>query len=119
MRIWEINEEMGLKKVDNPTTVEGHSYEGVMATGNFEPIKGFDYGVGLLEMSVKCPVARRRPFITITTIDDGVWQAEGSRPVNVNDVARVITHLFRKTLPSETELNDALSQFDIYGAYTG
>ncbi len=117
MNIHQIREELGLKKYLNTTFKDGFAYRGVLATGNLTTIG--DYGVGLLCMNIKNPIELKYPIITITTIDDGVWQGYGNKFINVEELAKQFTKNFGLMLPTEKELNDFLSTYNIYGSYTG
>ena len=117
MNIHEIKDNLGLKKYFDDQLYDGFGYRGVLATGNFTCVG--DYGVGLLTMTVKNPNKLDHPTITITTIDDGVWQGYGNTFVNVNTLAKQFTHTFGIMLPTEEELNIFLKPYGIYGQYTG
>lgn len=117
MDIWQIRNELGLKKYNDPNTKDGYGYKGVVSTGDFTCIG--DYGVGLLCVSIKNPTELKYPIITITTIDDGVWQGYGNKIIDVNELVEKFDKNFGVKLPSENELNDFLSTYGIFGQYTG
>ena len=117
MDIWQIRNELGLKKYNEPNTKDGYGYKGVVSTGDFTCIG--DYGVGLLCVNIKNPTELKYPIITITTVDDGVWQGYGNKTIDVDELVENFDKNFGVKLPSENELNDFLSAYGIFGQYTG
>jgi len=117
MNIWEIKNELGLKKYDNPNSKDGYMYQGVLTSGNLQSI--FDYNVGLLTVNIKNPKELKYPIITITTVDDGVWQGYGSKYVDVEQLVKQFKERFGTKLPSEAILNNFLNHYGIFGGFTG
>lgn len=113
MNIHRIIEEMGLKKYKIPGT-EKHCYKGVLISSKFKGV--YDYGIGLLEVKFEAPEKlENNPAITITTIDDGVWQGYANKPVDIDEICKSFEQSFGKVLPTEQELNKFLQEFGIYG----
>ena len=119
LSIWDISDLLGLRKVATKDIISNNAYEGVFATGDFNCI--FDYNVGLLQVNIKVPNNVNNIAITITTIDDGVWQgfAEDFSKVDIDKLAFDITSNFGTKLPTEEEFNKLLSKYNIFGMYTG
>lgn len=117
MDIWQIKNELGLKKY-NETYLkdgDGYGYKGVVSTGDFTCIG--DYGIGLLQIDIKNHL--KYSMVVITTIDDGVWQGYGNKNIDVDKIAKEFDENFGVKLPTEKELNDFLSDYGIFGQYTG
>ena len=123
-RIWKIQEMLGLEKVSNIR------YTGVYSTGDFEGT--YDYGAGLLTVSITGYPTKNQDvwslLFTISTIDDGCWQAYDITPTDnrdgvekrIEELAKAFMEFNPKTaLPSEKELNDFLMKFDLRGEFTG
>lgn len=120
MTIWEIEKEMGLRKKDSPHHTGGFYYEGVFATGDFKGVD--DYGRGLLSVKISQLPPYPTNKISITTIDDGVWQGfsdEIFTPEIIEKLAKDFSDEFRNVLPTEEKLNKFLNKYKIHGLYTG
>ena len=117
MDIWQIRNELGLKKYNDTRLKDGYGYKGVVSTGNFTCIG--DYGIGLLQINIKNQNDLKYPIVVITTIDDGVWQGYGNKNIDVDKIAKNFDENFGVKLPTEKELNDFLSDYGIFGQYTG
>lgn len=117
MNIWEIQKELGFKKVDDLSAADGVAYKGVFTTGKF----GIgDYNVGLVTVIIRKPLNPSYPVINITTIDDGGWSAY-AKDINKVDIELIKKQLeqFGTVLPTENDFNYVLKQFNIWGYYTG
>lgn len=119
--IWEIRDLLGLRH-------SGRGYEGTFTTGAFDQL--FDYDAGLLFVSMRrIPASPYSFMISISTVDDGVWQAEDLKQDYTEEEAdqrtEEIVNAFLKfmdgstKLPSEKDLNQFLQKFGIWGRYTG
>jgi hypothetical protein len=129
LRIYEIIKLLGLVKKKQPHIV---SYEGVFTSGEFVNVL-FDYDVGLLHVTVssivdtydeKIKEFRFIPQVSISTVDDGVWQAFAVEAMSQEDANKLVEDIYAKWdwkyhLPSEQEMNEFLSQFKMWGEYTG
>jgi len=123
MDIWEIKEKMGLKAQDHPTMLR---FIGVFSTGDMGPAL-FDYDAGILSVRIVpsfCGEDKWIPMVSITTIDDGGWQAFHPNTMSLGEANSIIVKIFQawewKTkLPSEKELNEFLMPFGLWGECTG
>ena len=129
MEIYEISNLLGLVKQEHSKIA---IYDGVFTTGDFGDVL-FDYGRGLLNVTVssivdtynkKTKEMRLLPFVAISTIDDGVWQAFRVEPMSQVDANQLVEDIYAKwewkyQLPSEQEMNEFLSQFKMWGENTG
>jgi hypothetical protein len=117
----QIRNLMGLRRINE------RRYSGVFATGNFNL---FDYDVGLLQLSISVIAESKDTFcvlLSISTIDDGVWQALEVSPNTkkhcIEKMEKVATALieseYKTKLPSEAEFNKFLAPFGMWGEYTG
>jgi hypothetical protein len=122
--IWDIEEQLGLKKIDG-------AWAGTYTTGDFDALH--DYERGLLYVKIS-PTMVAHPGVysimfSISTIDDGVWQAydpvadltKEEAEKRVDEVAKAfLEHMQRSLkLPSEEELNKWLIPMKLWGEYTG
>jgi len=118
--IWEIEKLMGLRKIKSIHHTGGCYYEGTVSTGNFNALD--DYGKGLLSLKIGQHNTHPNCKISISTIDDGVWQGFSNQLLEPNTI-ETITKEFTKTygikLPSEKEFNTFLNNYGIHGLYTG
>ncbi len=119
--IWEIRELLGLKQSER-------GYQGTFSTGAFDQL--FDYDAGILFVAMRRVPAKPYSFMmSISTVDDGVWQAEDSKQDYTEEEADQRTEEITKAflefqggstkLPSEKDLNQFLQRFGIWGTYTG
>ena len=118
--IWEIENLMGLKKFDSSHHTGGFIYQGTMSTGDFRGV--CDYGTGLLFLRVCQHPSYPQCKISISTIDDGVWQGFSDKEFTgeeLEKLAQDIIHTYRKRLPSEEEFNNFLNKYKIHGVNTG
>ena len=118
--IWEIEKMMGLKKVKSPYHTGGCYYEGTMSTGDFRGVD--DYNRGLLSLRISQHPAYPECKVSISTIDDGVWQGYGKELLSaetLEQLAQEITETYGIRLPSEEEFNQLLNRYGIHGLYTG
>jgi hypothetical protein len=112
MKIKDISEFLGLKHSDHPPYI----FEGVLSSGRFEGVH--DYSVGLLKVSLSLDNNNFPRFI-ISTVDDGVWVADGSKVIDVEAFVDDFNNRFKTKLPSEAVLNDFLLNYGMYGCFTG
>jgi hypothetical protein len=115
LNIWQITKELGLKKYNDSQLKDGYGYKGVISTGNFTCIN--DYGIGLLCIDIKNPSKLTYPIITITTIDEGVWQGYGDKNIDIDQLVKDFNNTFGVKLPSENEFNNFLNNYNIFGQY--
>lgn len=122
MDIWQIREELGLKK-------EERGYRGVFCTGDFDQLH--DYGAGLLEVKIR--YLRQSDsisvYFTLGTIDDGNWAAWDSKKYQTKEEAQARVEEIKETfdkhmgnstsLPKEETLNGWLKKINLWGVYTG
>lgn len=121
--IWEIQELLGLKECEQ-------GYAGTYTTGFFDGLH--DYDAGLLHILISWFPTGKDMFgvsFTISTIDDGTWQAWDVKSdyTEVEAIARVeeiaIEFLSRMgrcgRLPTEAILNEWLMPLKLWGTYTG
>ena len=120
----------------------GMRYEAVYFTGEFKGV--YDYGAGLLRVGIvsildydhylknkdnkkhKKEDDRYMAMVTVSTIDDGVWQAEGRETFTLEDSKKELDRIYEtlsekleKFLPSEKEFNEILTHLGYYGVCTG
>lgn len=120
--IWEVENMLGLKKIESPYYVGGFYYEGVMVTGEFKGI--CDYNRGIVNVKIgehKYPGVNKTK-ISITTIDDGVWQGFSDKTFTSDEIKNIVKEFMNKwrfVLPSESKLNEFLNKFNIHGLNTG
>ena len=118
--IWEIEKLMGLKKFDSPYHTGGFIYQGTMSTGDFCGVG--DYNRGLLFLKVSQHPSYPQCKISISTIDDGVWQGFSDKEFTKEELEKLaqdIIDTYGIKLPSEEEFNDFLHKYKIHGLYTG
>lgn len=129
MHIYEVGKLLGFEKKDHPKIT---SYKGTFTSGKFGNVL-FDYGRGLLHVSLTSTVEeynkktkefRLQPVVAISTIDDGAWQAFRVESMPQGDANQLIEDIYAKwewkyQLPSEQEMNEFLSQFEMWGQNTG
>lgn len=118
--IYDIEKLMGLKKVETPYYTGGFFYEGTLATGDFKGV--FDYDRGLLSVRIGQHIKFPLTKISISTIDDGVWQGSSNNVFigdEIDSLAKNFIEEFGIRLPSEEELNNFLREYGIYGVNTG
>lgn len=97
-------------------------YSAIFRTGKFNL---YDYNAGILKVSIylKHPQSSYNGLLSISTIDDGVWQAD----LNKEDIldeqkAQSIIDIFESyegVLPTEEEINFDLTKIGMFGIYTG
>ncbi|MGB3945285.1 MAG: hypothetical protein WBK76_00395 [Candidatus Saccharimonadales bacterium] len=121
--IWDIQRELGLEKC------EDGSYTGTYTTGQFDQLH--DYDCGLLQVKIGVVNIRntRRVLFSISTIDDGVWQAWDAKTdytkeeaqQRVEEIANTFSQRMNGSLklPTEKVLNEWLSHIKLWGEYTG
>ena len=104
---------VGLK----PSMIPDTPASGILFTGEF-PLH--DYMRGYLEVKLIFKESKGLfSGLSITTIDDGIWQAPIS-PGHSIDVSKFINEFrdsFGVTLPSEESLNNFLTPYGMYGPY--
>jgi len=123
MNIWDVEGQLGLKKTKR-------GWEGTYTTGSFDALH--DYDRGLLYVSICSPISdilgRFTVLLSISTIDDGVWQAFDPGNYSIEEaeergemVAKTfLEHMGRSLkLPTEAELNKWLMPLKLWGEYTG
>jgi len=112
MLIKDISELLGLRKF----TRLPYIFEGVLSSGDFKGVH--DYNVGLLKVSLSLD-NNNFPRMIISTVDDGVWVADGSKVVDVDAFVDDFNKSFKTKLPTEKALNDFLMKYGMYGCFTG
>ena len=119
--IYEINNL--LKEHEKFHFTNDYNLSAVWKTGKFEM---YDYDAGILQISfkVKHPESPYEGFISIITIDDGVWHAEHLDPSFFTkekciEISENLHKTYNGVLPTEEELNKFLLQYGIYGTFTG
>lgn len=103
--------------------VNDYCISAIWLTGQFSL---FDYGAGLLNVSfyAKRENLYYQGVISISTIDDGVWQAY-HEDVNFftkekcREIADDMYETFKGILPTEEKLNEFLSKYKVFGVHTG
>lgn len=122
MNIWQIREQLGLRKTDQ-------GYNGVFCTGEFDQLH--DYGAGLLELNIKYSKQADGIWVrfSLGTIDDGNWAGWDFKNYKTEEEAQERVEEIKKTfdkhmgnsttLPTEETLNKWLSKIGLYGVYTG
>lgn len=123
MNIWDIEDLLGLKKTNR-------GWEGVYTTGQFDTL--YDYDAGLLDVRIRSTTAdvkdRYTVLLSISTIDDGVWQAFDPSDYTKEEAdqrAEEVAQTFIKhmngslKLPTEAKLNKWLMPLKLWGEYTG
>lgn len=124
--IMELESLFGLKKVFT-------GYKGIYLSGDFNGVN--DNGRGLLNVSIFVTLSNNfqeiewTPLLSISTIDDSVWQALGSKNYKlkkdaeeeVEKIAKLFLEKMGKSLklPRETILNEWLSDLKMSGKNTG
>lgn len=95
----------------------------IWKTGKFEL---YDYDAGLLRIAfhIKHPDTKYPGVISISTVDDGTWQAYSNDPLYFTrerciEISQSLQDRFCGCLPTEKELNNFLLQYNIYGTFTG
>lgn len=122
-----ITEQLGLVQEEHPKI---QKYNGVFIAGEFENAI-YSYQRGLLGVTISVIVAEKNdnkilytPFLAISTIDDGTWQAFHPVQMPLNEANEIVKNVFdnwewKYVLPSETEFNEFLMKFGMMGSYTG
>jgi hypothetical protein len=134
--IYDFRDAMGLKVYTKTFKNVGqliYRFSGAYGTGDFDSTL-FDYDAGILWVNFSIfPLHKHQNkwgvHMSISTVDDGVWQAEevdASYPLKdasyrLKDVVDAfLNHMERSTkLPSEEELNKFLMTQAMWGEYTG
>lgn len=95
----------------------GNTYNAIFKTGKLEL---FDYGAGLLQVTIYLKNGNYSGLIAISTIDDGVWQSWGE-PITDEKAQKIIKvfDTYNGLLPNEDQINNDLKQFEIWGQNTG
>lgn len=118
MEIWDLSKELGLRKVPDKYTKDGFKYKGVVSTGAFEALS--DYGVGLLTLTIRNPRSIDSPIVFLSTIDNGCWSGFGKEFVVIEEIVDDFnTNFGGLKLPTESEFNDFLKDWKIYGCFEG
>lgn len=114
--IHDIVDMLGLQASEDP-----YKYEGVFIAGDFDGL--FDYDAGLLQVSISISqeVEGCRVFFTITTIDDGMWQAI-SKSMSRKEADTLADKIYNEypwdtKLPHKDEMISFLASFQMYGKY--
>lgn len=100
-----------------------YSYRAFFLTGEFKGTS--DYGRGFLQVSIHIGTSEKNPgCISISNIDDGVWQAFAIGGVLITEeiAKNVIEQVFNPLngiLPTEEDLNEQLMEFGLWGEFTG
>lgn len=123
--IWKIINLLGLKE-------ENGRYNGTYATGMFDEC--YDYNYGLLYVSISFFPIKKNIYgvmFTISTADDGSWQAEDIKNDYTLDQAKnrvkeIAEHFINKMeedykfkLPTARMLNTWLMEKSMWGTFTG
>lgn len=90
-------------------TCENGVYSAVYLTGDFDG--NIDYGAGIMQIDIFPHV------LSISNIDDGVWQAE-RKEEEVQKIIKIF-ETFDGKLPTEKELNSKLMLIGLWGEFTG
>lgn len=101
------------RPISDQRTGELYRYDAIFKTGQFEGV--YDYRAGILRISIY------RSGVSISTIDDGVWQAfasQGNTEIYFDKLLEVFNSL-NGVLPTESELNNLLEPIGLYGICTG
>lgn len=101
------------RPISDQRTGELYRYDAIFKTGQFEGV--YDYRAGILRISIY------RSGVSISTIDDGVWQAfasQGNTEIYFDKLLQVFNS-FNGVLPTESELNNLLEPIGLYGCFTG
>lgn len=125
--IWNLLDQFGLQRVNIQS--ERTQYRGFFVAGEFTNAL-FDYDAGIFQMQiVSYPLFVERmyePFMTISTVDDGAWQADTQNMMSLDKSNQIVEQIADKwpikwasKLPSEDELNKFLSNFGMFGKFTG
>lgn len=119
-KIYELNK---LIKPFYEFTLSGKSYEAIFATGDFDGNGDYDRGFLLVTILFDYTYGDNEQVVGhITNIDDGVWQMFRDTTLSQDEalnLCKAIKKYFGTRLPNETILNGVLSEFGIYGIYTG
>lgn len=100
-----------------------YKYTAFFLTGKFEG--NTDYGRGFLEVTIYIGISEKNPgCISISNIDDGVWQAFAIGGVLITeelakDVIEQVFNPLNGILPTEKDLNEKLMVFGLWGEFTG
>jgi hypothetical protein len=118
--IWDVEKLMGLKQL--PDLVIGNKsyvrYNGIVGTGKFDAM--YDYGAGILEVSIRNNPPALHAGIAISTTDDGVWHSFGDVDNDkIHTIAKDFIATYGKVLPTEYEFNEFLTKYGLYGMFTG
>lgn len=93
-------------------------FQAIFRTGEFKDAL-YDYNAGILLITV---YSNSELGMSISTIDDGVWQATCKKPLSVykaRELCEDIESTFDGCLDTEKELNDLLNNYGLHGLYTG
>jgi len=98
--------------------VNPRTWSAVFLTGQFNGV--YDYGAGIVEVSIHLQYNDYEGVVSISTVDDGMWQAFSQAPID-EELAKKIIEVFNQytALPTEEELNNALAPLGLYGMCTG
>lgn len=95
----------------------------IWKTGDFNL---YDYQAGILKISfyIKHPDSPYPGVLTISTVDDGCWQAESNNKEfftreKCKEVAQALFEEYYGILPTEEQLNQTLQKHGLYGTFTG
>lgn len=101
--------------------LEDGRYSAIFLTGKFDGL--FDYDAGILQVSIYPSFAGDNGCLSISTIDDGVWQAipTGGIVIDEDKIQSIIGIFngFRGILPTEADINYELMYIGLWGEYTG
>lgn len=118
---------LGFVEHNHPTI---HKFDGVFIAGKFEEVL-YSYERGLLNVTISLIVAEKTkdkllytPFLAVSTIDDGTWQAFHPVVMTLEDANQVVKNIYdnwewKYVLPDEGEFNEFLMKFGLMGSYTG
>ena len=111
---------MGIKKIDSPNHTGGFIYQGTVSTGDFDGL--YDYNRGLLYLRISQHLSYPQCKISISTIDDGVWQGFSDKIFTgeeLETLSQDFIYNYGIKLPSEEEFNKFLNKYKIHGINTG
>ena len=118
MNIWEFE---AFLKAKSQFEKMQYNYTAFFLTGRFEG--NTDYDRGFLQVTIHIGVSEKNPgCISISNIDDGVWQAWAVGGIVITEelAQNVIEQVFNPLngiLPTEESLNEQLMGFGLWGEF--
>lgn len=124
MKFINILNQLGFEKVPHEKIT---MYVGVFSSGGMDKVL-YDYNAGLLTVRLSTSLMNDNgdfnPFVSISTLDDGAWQAFCPHNMTLEESNRIVEEIrnnweWKTKLPTEYELNEYLMKFGLMGEYTG